>query len=332
MADQPIVVDQNGNEWWTLEEAARRWGVRPRRVYKWIRGRTGSKGRRRLANGDTVQVYSTARRRLFGKEDGKEIPDYHKIKMGREVRYLIRPQPYPAPLTTPLVRPEGIHQGERRSTISYEANKQNPEVDNPWLPQDQYRQQPEPFVDPFPVPESTVFVREKKPEKPKAEKPKAPSKKTVSVEPVVRKKGEKKPEKKPAAPKAPEPEVIEAEAPELPLAEEKALLLLNMLRGQLADATGRSARSISNADIVAALRERATSERTTAREWVKRRIVPALVSSLRDDEEETWTRSPREVVAVEKALVLALESIGSGLDGVRGPRRRMKIIVPSPLF
>ncbi len=29
---------------WTVEQAASAWGVSPKRIYKWIKGRSGSKG------------------------------------------------------------------------------------------------------------------------------------------------------------------------------------------------------------------------------------------------------------------------------------------------
>jgi hypothetical protein len=112
-------VDQDGNELWTIEEAAQKWGVSPRRVYKWIHGRgRESKGLYRNSEGSAIRRFSNDRRRL---PEGS----YTIYPVGRKSIYLIRPQPYPEPILAEYKRPLGIHQGERTSEISYEANSES---------------------------------------------------------------------------------------------------------------------------------------------------------------------------------------------------------------
>lgn len=108
-------VDQEGNPLWTIDEAAHQWGVSPRRVYKWIRGRLDeSKGLYRNRDGELLRRFSNERRRL---PEGS----YMLYPVGRKSIYLIRPQPYPAPILSAYKRPpEASHPGDRTSTISYE--------------------------------------------------------------------------------------------------------------------------------------------------------------------------------------------------------------------
>jgi hypothetical protein len=111
-------VDQEGNQLWTIDEAARQWGVSPRRVYKWIKGRDGeSRGLYRNADGEVF--------RRFSKSARTRLPEgsYALYPVGRRSIYLIRPQPYPEPILAAFERPySASHPGERTSEISYEAN------------------------------------------------------------------------------------------------------------------------------------------------------------------------------------------------------------------
>lgn len=133
-----VFTDQNGNEWWSVDEAAKRWGVARRRIYKWISGRANeSKGTyTRKTDGARVQRkgYTERRRLLPGS-------GYGKINWeGREV-IVIRAADYPQPIMDPMVRPDGIGQGEHHSTISYESNVEGG-----------YGHPEQPFEDPFGVP------------------------------------------------------------------------------------------------------------------------------------------------------------------------------------
>jgi hypothetical protein len=113
-------VDQEGNPLWTIDEAAREWGVSPRRVYKWIKGRDGeSKGLYRNRDGGVLRRFSKERKRLA---EGS----YTLYPVGRKSIYLIRPQPYPEPILSNYDRlPAASHPGDRTSLISYEANSAN---------------------------------------------------------------------------------------------------------------------------------------------------------------------------------------------------------------
>lgn len=110
-------VDQEGNPLWTIDEAAREWGVSPRRVYKWIKGRDGeSKGLYRNRDGGVLRRFSKERKRL---PEGS----YALYPVGRRSIYLIRPQPYPEPILAAFERPfSASHPEDRTSEISYEAN------------------------------------------------------------------------------------------------------------------------------------------------------------------------------------------------------------------
>lgn len=110
-------VDQEGNQLWTIDEAAREWGVSPRRVYKWIKGRDGeSKGLYRNRDGGVMRRFSKERKRL---PEGS----YALYPVGRRSIYLIRPQPYPEPILAAFERPfSASHPEDRTSEISYEAN------------------------------------------------------------------------------------------------------------------------------------------------------------------------------------------------------------------
>lgn len=114
-------VDQEGNQLWTIDEAAREWGVSPRRVYKWIKGRDGeSRGLYRNRDGEVF--------RRFSKSARTRLPEgsYALYPVGSRSIYLIRPQPYPEPILAAFVRPfSASHPTERTSEISYEANSAN---------------------------------------------------------------------------------------------------------------------------------------------------------------------------------------------------------------
>jgi hypothetical protein len=114
-------VDQEGNPLWTIEEAAREWGVSPRRVYKWIKGRAGeSKGLYYNRDGTPLRRFSRAER--------TRLPEgsYTLYPVGRKSIFLIRPQPYPEPILETYARPSlASHPEERTSLISYEANSAN---------------------------------------------------------------------------------------------------------------------------------------------------------------------------------------------------------------
>lgn len=114
-------VDQEGNPLWTIEEAARQWGVSPRRVYKWIKGRAGeSKGMYVNRDGQPM--------RRFSRSERTRLPEgsYALYPVGRRSIVLIRPQPYPEPILSLYARPvEASHPGDRTSIISYEANSAN---------------------------------------------------------------------------------------------------------------------------------------------------------------------------------------------------------------
>lgn len=84
-----------GDVRWTVKEAAQQWGVSVKRVYKWINGRSGSKGggrrdergsRRRLSPGIDYEVEETPRGKIF---------------------YILN-SAYPAPLVGKINRPKGI--------------------------------------------------------------------------------------------------------------------------------------------------------------------------------------------------------------------------------
>lgn len=113
----PTVADQNGNIWWTVATAAKEWGVSPGRVYKWIYGRANeSKGTYTLRDGTRVPRRNiTERRRLT------PVTDFQVVTLGNRKIIIVRPQAYPEPIVTPMTRPTGIGQGDRRSDMTYEA-------------------------------------------------------------------------------------------------------------------------------------------------------------------------------------------------------------------
>lgn len=119
MSQEPY-IDEKGVRWWTPAEAAAVWGVSVMRVYKWIRGRAGSKGRRpRPRYGDVVRRFSGDRVRM------QEGTDYRRI--GRS--YAIAPNPErPKPLTNPIDRPRGesVGQGQLVNWGTYETMGSDP--------------------------------------------------------------------------------------------------------------------------------------------------------------------------------------------------------------
>lgn len=349
---------KTGQKWLTLEEAASKWGVASLRVYKWIRGRKGSKGTYRLRDGTPVQRREEegSRKRLF-----EEKNDYVALPgpAGR-AQYFINPaRGYPEPIYTPLVRPVGpeMGQGERHSTISYEANKFDP-------PSPPYTQVPDPFTNLFPG-EASLVYRQPAAEKPeKAEKPKTPKKSVTpeSVAPVVRKAGKTagKPEvtKPPPAPKAPaapvaptvrkkmtaaetaamraewekkllteEPEVEETseEAGNLPIEEvyPVARLAADMAKARYAGRNNLDPARVTDADFrlaasgLASQQTLQSGERVTARE-ILMQSFDKLVSSLYGDPQYPWASEPALIADAREVFVQIFAETGP-IDGM--PRR-----------
>jgi len=96
---------------WTVEQAAEAWGVTPKRIYKWIHGRSGSKGGgRRDAPG--------SRRRLF------EGIDYAvESVFGRKKIIVILNDQYPAPILAKINRPTGIRREAPEPEVTPEAEE-----------------------------------------------------------------------------------------------------------------------------------------------------------------------------------------------------------------
>lgn len=349
-------IDANGIEWWSASEAAQRWGVSEKRIYKWIKGQKGSRGWRKDAYGNRVKQRESA-----GSDKKRLGPDdYRSERIGNRLLFMIRAQPYPKPNNTPIDRPTGKEagQGIRHSEISYDANSSPPG--------EGYDQAvPDPFIPPYANEEATVYVRppSEKPEKKKrGPKPKPGAEKAGKK---ATKKGAKRMDAEarsgesaePAAPKPPPTPValtrqqmeerraaikqraLEAEKQaaaerataqiqeeltqygDLGFSEEKAVQLFNALRADFAARKGGSVRDVTSKMVVAALADRAKREKTTLSDWAGITVFRALLQPLLGDEEEEWTDDPDEVDAVREAFVVFVESIAAkGLDGIRVAR------------
>ena len=299
-----IIYLPDGREWWSVREAAQRWGVAPRRIYKWINGQLNQlKGHYvRKGTGERVPRYIyQSRVRL------EPVIDYELVEIeGRRPVYAIRPQEYPAPNRDPMVRPEGIGQGEHRSHISYEANREGG-YDSPETP----------FLDPYASPAQMVVP--------------------VSAEAGPRTELERR-----ALPAEPEPVPAPELAPAAPARYGAADIsyaarqMADMLKAVYAERSGTPIDQVTPAAIRAALRRTVAVNREQAirmgedpnevpggtAEGILEDRFDRLFQNVYGDPDFPWTRDPMIVVQVREAYLNLFRDSAGRLDGIPRKTRR----------